>query len=122
METVMNNTESPNPKISQVPGARQGSQRAHALADTLEKGARELATFAATLTDERKEVALDLLRRNSEAAAAAIRALTNEQLNGSATVSLYAGAPLTCQFMLEDHFVRHSYHHLARIREAVQGS
>jgi hypothetical protein len=27
---------------------------------------------------------------------------------------------LTCQFMLEDHAVRHSYHHLARIRLALE--
>ena len=35
-------------------------------------------------------------------------------------VSLNADAPLTCQFMLEDHAVRHSYHHLARIRAALK--
>jgi hypothetical protein len=27
--------------------------------------------------------------------------------------------PLTCQFFLEDHAVRHSYHHLAGIRAAL---
>ena len=36
-----------------------------------------------------------------------------------AAVSLYADAPVTCQFVLEDHAVRHSYHHLARIRGAL---
>jgi hypothetical protein len=66
-----------------------------------------------------KEATLDLLRRNSAAAAAAIRALSDEQLDQAAPVSLNSDAPLTCQFMLEDHAVRHSYHHLARIREAV---
>ena len=67
-----------------------------------------------------KEETLDLLRRNSAAAAAAIRALTDEQLAQAAPVSLYSDAPLTCQFVLEDHAVRHSYHHLARIRRAVR--
>lgn len=67
-----------------------------------------------------KQEAIDLLRRNSAAAAAAIRALTDEQLATAATNSLYADAPLTCQHMLEDHAVRHSYHHLAKIRAAVQ--
>ena len=67
-----------------------------------------------------KEVTLDLLRRNSEAAAAAIRALGDEELDRAAPVSLYADAPLTCQFVLEDHAVRHSYHHLARIRGALK--
>jgi hypothetical protein len=68
-----------------------------------------------------KEAALDLLQRNSAAAAAAIRALSDEALAGAAPVSLYADAPLTCQFMLEDHAVRHSYHHLARLQAAVKG-
>jgi DinB superfamily len=67
-----------------------------------------------------KEAALDLLRRNSAAAAAAIRELTDEQLDRAAGVSLNADAPLTCQFMLEDHAVRHSYHHLAVLRAAVR--
>jgi hypothetical protein len=66
-----------------------------------------------------KEAALDLLRRNSTAAATAIRALTDEQLDRAATISLNADAPLTSQFMLEDHAVRHSYHHLAAIRGAL---
>jgi hypothetical protein len=67
-----------------------------------------------------KEAALDLLRRNSTAAAAAIRALGDEQLDQAAPISLNADAPLTCQFMLEDHAVRHSYHHLAAIRGALE--
>jgi DinB superfamily len=67
-----------------------------------------------------KEAALELLRRNSAAAAAAIRALTDEELDEAAPASLYASAPITCQFMLEDHAVRHSYHHLARVRAALK--
>jgi hypothetical protein len=63
--------------------------------------------------------ALDLLRRNSVAAADAIRELKDDQLDAGALVSLYANAPLTCQFMLEDHAVRHSYHHLAGIQAAL---
>jgi DinB family protein len=67
-----------------------------------------------------KEEALDLLRRNSAAAAAAIRAFSDEQLGEAAPVSLYADAPLTCQFVLEDHAVRHSYHHVARLQRALR--
>jgi hypothetical protein len=67
-----------------------------------------------------KQQAIDLVRTNSAAAAAAIRALTDEQLAQAAPASLYADAPVTCQFILEDHAVRHSYHHLARLRRAVQ--
>lgn len=160
----------------------RSSQRANALADRLEHGARALATFASALTDAEwqtrvpkdgrkvgvivhhvasvypleiqlaqtlaggnpvtgvtmdnvhemnaghakeydavtKEAALDLLWRNSTVAAAAIRALRDEELDRAAPVSLYSDAPLTCQFVLEDHAIRHSYHHLARIRGAVQ--
>ena len=158
------------------------SDRANALADRLEQGARALAAFATGLTDVEwhtrvphdgrkigvtvhhvatmypleiqlaqalaggqpvagvswddvhtmnaghaveydavtKEAALELLRRNSAAAAAAIRALSNEELDNAAPVSLNSDAPLTCQFMLEDHAVRHSYHHLARIQGALK--
>jgi hypothetical protein len=158
------------------------SERAGALADRLEQGARALAAFAETLpdaewrtpvgtTDRRpigvvvhhvawiypieiqlaqvlaagdpvkdvtwevvaginadhanehdgvtKQAALELLARNAAAAAAAIRALTDAELARAATVSLYGDAPLTCQFFLEDHAVRHSYHHLAKIRKAL---
>ncbi len=65
-----------------------------------------------------KAATLALLATNS-AAAASVRALTDEQLDRAATVSLNDDAPLTCQFLVEDHVVRHSYHHLARIRAAV---
>lgn len=67
-----------------------------------------------------KEETLDLLRRNSSAAAAAIRALDDEKLDRATFVSLYSDAPLTSQFVLEDHAVRHSYHHLAKIRAALK--
>ena len=67
-----------------------------------------------------KQTAVDLLLRNSAAAAEAIRALGDDELDRAAPVSLYADAPLTCQFMLEDHAVRHSYHHLAVIRKALR--
>jgi hypothetical protein len=63
---------------------------------------------------------IDLLRKNSAEAAAAIRALTDDAISQAAPVSLYSDAPLTCQFVLEDHAVRHSYHHLARIRAALK--
>lgn len=69
-----------------------------------------------------KDAALALLAENSAAAAKAIRALSGEDLDAAAPVSLYAGAELTCQFVLEDHAVRHSYHHLARLRAALRSS
>ena len=158
------------------------SQRANALADRLEQGARALATLASALTDAEwqtrlpgdgrkvgvivhhvacvypveihlaqtlasgepvtglhwegvhamnaghareydgvtREEAVALLVHNSTAAAVAMRALSDEELDRAALVSLYSEAPLTSQFMLEDHAVRHSYHHLARIRPALK--
>ena len=66
-----------------------------------------------------REATLELLQRNSAAAAAWIRGLGDDELARAATASLYSDAPITCQFMLEDHAVRHSYHHLARLRAAV---
>ena len=139
------------------------SNRADALADVLEQGARALASFASGLSssewrtrglkDERrfgvvvhhvatmypleiklaqtlaggdpvtgvtwddvhamnaahakefdavtKEETLALLDKNSAAAAAAIRALSDEELSRFAPISMYSNAPLTCQFMLE---------------------
>jgi hypothetical protein len=77
------------------------------------------AKHAREMAEVTKPAALALLQANSAAAAEAIRALSDEQLDRAATVSLNADAPLTCQFFLEDHAVRHSYHHLARIRAAL---
>jgi len=66
-----------------------------------------------------KEEAIALLKKNSAAAAGQIRALTDFELDNAAPLSLNANAPLTCQFLLEDHPVRHSYWHLAAIRAVV---
>lgn len=67
-----------------------------------------------------KQEAVDLLRKNCTDAVAAIREFTDEQLATAATNSLYADAPLTSQHMLEDHAVRHCYHHLAKVQGAVK--
>jgi hypothetical protein len=67
-----------------------------------------------------RDDAVDLLRRNSASAAEAIRGLSDTQLATAVPVSLYGDAPLTGQFILEDHAVRHSYHHLAVIRRALE--
>lgn len=77
------------------------------------------ATHAAENANVTREEAIAMLRRNSADAAAVIRGLSDEELDRAATVSLNADAPLTCQFFLEDHAVRHSYHHTAKIREAL---
>jgi hypothetical protein len=66
-----------------------------------------------------KAAALELLRRNSREAAAAVRAFTDDELDRAAPFSLSFGAPVTAQFVIEDHPLRHSWHHLARIRKAL---
>jgi hypothetical protein len=66
-----------------------------------------------------RAAALELLRRNSLEAAEAVRAFTDEELDQAAPFSLSFGAPVTAQFVIEDHALRHSWHHLARIRKAL---
>jgi hypothetical protein len=67
-----------------------------------------------------KEDALALLERTSTAAAAAVRAFSDEELDSAAALSLASDGPRTCQFMLEDHAVGHAWHHLLKIRAALQ--
>jgi hypothetical protein len=67
----------------------------------------------------KKSDALELLRRNSREAAGAVRSLTDDELNQAAPFSLSYGAPVTAQFVIEDHALRHSWHHLARIRKTL---
>ena len=67
-----------------------------------------------------KEEAVHFVELQSAAAAEAIRQLTDEQLNLAAPVSLNADAPLTTQFFIEDHALRHSYYHTMRIKEALK--
>ena len=69
--------------------------------------------------EETKATALELLRRNSREAANAVRGFTDEELDRAAPFSLSFGAPVTAQFVIEDHALRHSWHHLARIRIAL---
>ena len=67
-----------------------------------------------------KDETLDLLRKNAASAAATIRGLSDAQLDRALPVSMYSDAPLTTQFLLEDHAVRHAYHHLGKIRGALK--
>ena len=82
-----------------------------------------VADFNAYLAREHamvtKAAALDVLRQNSRAAAEAVRAFSDEELDRAAPFSLSFNAPVTAQFVVEDHAVRHSWHHLARIRTAL---
>ena len=78
------------------------------------------AKHAGEQSEVTKAAALELLRKNSVEAAAAVRAFTDEELDTAAPFSLSYGAPVTAQFVIEDHALRHSWHHLARIRKALK--
>lgn len=67
-----------------------------------------------------RQEAVELLRRNAKVAADAVRAFSDQDLDRAAPVSLNADAPLTTQFFIEDHALRHSFHHLAKIRAALK--
>lgn len=86
---------------------------------TWEVIAKMNAKHAADQASTSKEAALELLRRNASEAAAAVREFSDEQLDQAAPFSLSFGAPVTAQFVIEDHALRHSWHHLAKIRKAV---
>ena len=66
-----------------------------------------------------KAEAVKALRDNGRDAAAAIRTFTDAQLDTAAPFALSFGAPVTTQFVIEDHAVRHAWHHLARIRATL---
>ena len=109
-------------------------KRAEVLAGRVEAGAELLAQFAEGLTDAEwnarvrdgrtvgvidKATAIGLLRSNSKEAAAAVREFTDPELDTAAGFSLSFGAPMTAQFVVEDHAMRHAWHHLARIKQAL---
>lgn len=77
------------------------------------------AKHAQEQADVSKTAALELLRRNSRQAAEAVRSFTDDELDRAAPFSLSFGAPVTAQFVIEDHALRHSWHHLARMRKVV---
>ncbi len=77
------------------------------------------AKHAQEQADVTKAAAIELLRGNSREAAAAVRSFTDEDLDRAAPFGLSYGAPVTTQFVIEDHALRHSWHHLARLREAL---
>ena len=94
--------------------------RGQAVTDVTGEAINEMnAKHAIDQASTTKEETLDLLRRNARAAAESVREFTDEQLDQAAPFALSFGAPVTAQFVIEDHALRHSWHHLARIRKAV---
>ena len=79
------------------------------------------ADHAGEFSGVTRDEALRLLQRNSREAAAAVRRFTDADLDQAAPFSLSFGAPVTAQFVIEDHALRHSWHHLAHIVRALRG-
>jgi hypothetical protein len=48
-----------------------------------------------------------------------VRRLSDADLARTVPFSLSFGAPMTVQFIIEDHPLRHPWHHLARIKRAL---
>jgi hypothetical protein len=80
------------------------------------------ARHAAENANVTKAEALEILARNSRDAAAAVRAFRDDELDRAAPFGLSDSAPLTAQYVIEEHALRHAWHHLAKIREAVDRS
>ena len=92
----------------------------NAVTDVTWEAVAELnAGHGAEFADVTKSEALELLRRNSSEAADAVRKFTDEELDTAAPFSLSFGAPMTAQFVIEDHALRHAWHHLAKIRKRL---
>lgn len=66
-----------------------------------------------------KDETLELLKKNSSDAADKVRRLSDADLDNAESVSLNSNAPLTTQFFIEDHALRHSFHHLAHIKNTL---
>jgi hypothetical protein len=78
------------------------------------------AEHAQEFANVNKQEAIALLRQNSKIAADSVRTFTDAELDQSATVSLNANAPLTAQFFIEDHALRHSFHHFNAIKKTIK--
>jgi hypothetical protein len=101
-------------------GAVKAIAGGNALTDVTWEAVADInAKHAADNVNVTRTEAVELLRKNSREAADAVRSLTDEELDTAAPFSLSFGAPVTAQFVIEDHPLRHAWHHLARIRKAV---
>src|SRR5262249_31669821 len=67
------------------------------------------ANHAAEKASVGKAETIELLEKNSREAAEAVRAFSDEELDRAAPFSLSYGAPVTAQFVIEDHALRHSW-------------
>ena len=87
-----------------------------AMLDT--RNAANLARYAACSRQE----ALDVLRQNGTAVADAIRGLSDEQLDRTAVIELFGGAPMSAQQLIERVLVGHARQHLASLQAGSQAA
>ncbi len=78
------------------------------------------ADHAEEFANANKKETIELLRINSKIAADSVRSFTDAELDNAATVSLNANAPLSAQFFIEDHALRHSVHHFKKIKQTIK--
>jgi hypothetical protein len=71
--------------------------------------------------NERANALAGRIEQGAQALAALVEGFSDAELDNAAQVSLNADAPLTTQFFIEDHALRHSFQHLESIREALGG-
>ena len=81
--------------------------------------ARAIASGKA-VTDVTWEVVADMNAKHASDQAGVTKAAALELLDRAAPFSLSFAAPVTAQFVVEDHAVRHSWHHLALIRATLR--
>jgi hypothetical protein len=86
---------------------------------TWEKVAQINATHAKANPAPDRDEAIALLRRNAKECAQGVRLLTGEELSRAVPFSLAYGATVTVQFVIEDHPLRHPWHHMARMRATI---
>jgi hypothetical protein len=86
---------------------------------TPELGDQMNAQHAVDYASCSREETLELLHGNSGLVVDAIRELGDAELDQAARVSLHRDAPLTAQYLIEDHPLGHTYKHLVSIRAVL---
>jgi len=86
---------------------------------TWEVVAKINADHAAANPAPSKAESIALIEQNGRRAAQEVRDLSDAQLATAVPFSLSYGAPVAGQFIVEDHPLRHPWHHLAKIRVAL---
>jgi hypothetical protein len=100
----------------------QGQPMLSVTMDTVNHGN---AQHAAQYANPDKSATIDLLRRNTAAAADRIRGLSDEQLDRTAPFGVFGGQPVSAQMLIElimiGHIQGYPHSHLSHIEVALRG-